>query len=133
LRIEAEGLRAGKGCRIGEGSSGGAVAVRAVAAGRETDDGLAVEPLSEEQSASEGKLLVSAARSCLAIEMDGDLATGEQTYLAICIPAQLHETVDEILGSLVIRPVIAGVVDDDVVSESAGLLARGAHEIAVGE
>ena len=63
-----------------------------------------------------------------AIDADGDFAAGEQAeFAARMLAAQLDQAIDQVGGGLVVRPIVAAVVHDDLVAERGGFLLRGAH------
>jgi hypothetical protein len=59
----------------------------------------------------ERKLLVPAALAMHQRKLDRDLSRGEHARLRV-LPAQLFKTAEQVRGRILVRPIVAAVVDD---------------------
>src|SRR5881394_1097554 len=106
LRRELEGVRAGESCAVGDGASGGGVAIDAVGSSAENGDGLAGDFF----DAGENESGIAAADS-LPRDRTADFAVGDECdALAGIRAADVFKLGEKIIGGAIERPIVRRVV-----------------------
>ena len=106
LRCELEGVRAGESCAVGDGASGGGVAIDAVGSSAENGDGLAGDFF--DAGENEGGI---AAADSLPRDRTADFAVGDECdALAGIGAAEVFKLGEKIFGGAIEGPIVGCVI-----------------------